>query len=115
MDFVYVHVQSFKLMCHGHGPMVDISISTISPWILLHLLLVCSGVNDLLTPTCWCRRCQKMASTPAVVDGKCQEHWKRRQQARLRRLVVDENAQQHRPYNPTLRRFGPNRVAADME
>ena len=40
-----------------------------------------------------------MASTPAVVDGKAQEHCKRRQRARLRRLVVDENAQQHRPYN----------------
>ena len=39
-----------------------------------------------------------MASMPAVIDGKAQEHCKRRQQARLRRLVVDENAQQHRPY-----------------
>ena len=34
---------------------------------------------------------------PAVVNGKCQEHCKRRQQARRRRLVVDEKAQQHRP------------------
>ena len=27
-----------------------------------------------------------------------QEHCKRRRQARLRRLVIDENAQQHLPY-----------------
>ena len=39
-----------------------------------------------------------MASMPAVVDGKGREHCKRRQQARLRRHVVDEKAQQHRPY-----------------
>ena len=43
-----------------------------------------------------------MASTPAVVDEKAQEHCKRRQRARLRRLVVDENAQQHRPYYCTM-------------
>ena len=63
------------------------------------MLQLLFGVNDSLTPTGQRRRRQKMVSMPAVVDGKGQEHCKRCQRARLRRLVVDENAQQHRPYN----------------
>ena len=46
-----------------------------------------------------------MASMPAVVDGNAQEHCKRRQQARRRRLVVDEKVQQHRPYRDLKYRF----------
>ena len=39
-----------------------------------------------------------MVSMPAVVNAKYINIGKRRQQSHLRRLVVDEKAQQHRPY-----------------